>query len=128
MRELLAHPGRGASWETFVLEDLVRRERLAHTDSRFSFWRTATGVEVDLLVERGPHRFAIEVKSAPHRTSKEIDALVRGSTDADATSGVWIVDAGGAPEQLAPGIERRGFAQSLDWLPKPVRRQGRLRR
>src|SRR5437870_12804617 len=28
--ELNMHPVRGSSWETFVLEDLVRREKLSH--------------------------------------------------------------------------------------------------
>ncbi len=126
MPALLAHPARGASWETFVLEDLIRRERLANPGSQFSFWRTATGNEVDLLIERGPHRFAIEIKSAPRRTPREIAGLARSAADADATAGVWIVDAGGAPERLAPGVERRGFECATDWLPAAPR-QGRAR-
>ena len=92
---LLAHPGRGTSWETFVLEDIVRRERLANPGSQFYFWRTATGNEVDLLVVRGRHRFAIEIKSAPRRTPREIEGLSRSAADAEAAVGVWIVDSGG---------------------------------
>src|SRR3990170_285567 len=41
--ELDAHPVRGASWETFVIEDVMRREAVAHPDSQPYFWRTATG-------------------------------------------------------------------------------------
>lgn len=123
MKALLDHPARGASWETLVIEDVIRREKLRHPDTRFSFWRTAAGVEMDLIVERGRHRFGIEIKSAPHRTARELDALARAAADADTTSGTWILDAGGPAAPAAPGIERRGFATSLDWLPQPVRRR-----
>jgi predicted AAA+ superfamily ATPase len=34
-------------WETFVLEDLLRREALAHPHGQPHFWRTASGAEVD---------------------------------------------------------------------------------
>ena len=38
--ELESHPIRGASWETFVLEDIIRRERLRFPHSQCYFWRT----------------------------------------------------------------------------------------
>ena len=46
------HPARGASWETFVVEDILRREAVAHPNSQAYFWRTAAGAEVDLVIER----------------------------------------------------------------------------
>ncbi len=61
---LLSHPVRGASWETFVIEDILRREAVAHPGSQAFFWRTAAGAEVDLVIERGARRFAVEVKTA----------------------------------------------------------------
>ena len=39
---------RGASWETFVLEDIQRREWLQRPFTQTFFWRTAAGAEVDL--------------------------------------------------------------------------------
>ena len=59
-----SHPIRGASWETFVLEDLLRREALANPHSVTHFCRTAGGAEVDLLLERGGQLYAVEVKTA----------------------------------------------------------------
>src|SRR5436190_17063773 len=53
LADLDQHPIRGASWETFVVEDVIRRERLTHPHAQFFFWRTAGGTEVDLVVERG---------------------------------------------------------------------------
>jgi predicted AAA+ superfamily ATPase len=58
------HPIRGASWETFVLEDLLRREAIVNPHSAAYFWRTSGGAEVDLLLERGSSLHAIEVKTA----------------------------------------------------------------
>ena len=41
--EVRNHPVHGASWETFVLEDVIRREKLRHPHAQFFFWRTADG-------------------------------------------------------------------------------------
>ena len=62
--ELDAHPVRGASWETFVIEDVLRREAVAHPDSQAWFWRTASGAEIDLVIERAGRRVALEAKTA----------------------------------------------------------------
>ena len=62
--ELASHPIRGMSWETFVIEDVLRREHLAHPESQAFYWRTAAGAEIDLLIERGNRRIALEVKTA----------------------------------------------------------------
>ena len=62
---VLGHPIAGASWEGFVVETLIRA---APHRARASFYRTATGVEVDLLLELPDNRlWAIEIKrgSAP---------------------------------------------------------------
>ena len=58
---LLGHPVAGASWEGFVIETLIR----AAPDSLSppGFYRTATGVEIDLILEvPGPRTWAIEIK------------------------------------------------------------------
>lgn len=57
---LIGHPVAGASWEGFALENL-----LAATPERTvaSFYRTATGAEIDLLLEIPGHGlWAVEVK------------------------------------------------------------------
>jgi hypothetical protein len=43
---LLPHPVRGASWETFVIEDILRRDAVAHPGSQAWFWRTASGADL----------------------------------------------------------------------------------
>lgn len=59
--ELLGHPVVGHSWEGFVIENLLT---VAPERARASFYRTARGAEVDLLLELGGKhgKWAIEIK------------------------------------------------------------------
>jgi len=114
--DLDAHPICGASWESFVLEELLRRERLVRPQTQFFFWRTAAGAEVDLVLERGSERVAIEIKLARGDRPQAVRALEAAMADIGAQRGV-VVDQGSAAEPLRPGIERRGFSASLEWLP-----------
>ena len=62
--DLLGHPVVGASWEGFVIESLLA---VAPRRTRPSFYRTARGAEVDLVLEMGGKRgtWAIEIKRSP---------------------------------------------------------------
>ena len=58
--ELLGHPVVGASWEGLVIETLLA---VAPYRTEASFYRTATGVELDLVLEMGAKGlWAIEIK------------------------------------------------------------------
>jgi predicted AAA+ superfamily ATPase len=61
---LAGHPGAGASWEGFVIEQVCARLP-AHVP--VNFYRTAAGAELDLVIEAGGTRIGIEAKlsSAP---------------------------------------------------------------
>ena len=114
--ELENHPIRGASWETFVVEELLRRERLAHPLTRASFFRTATGLEADLVLERDRRSFAVEVKAGSGRDPAAAERLGRCLEDVGAAAGFVIAHQAGV-EPLGPHLERRGFAACVDWLP-----------
>ena len=58
--ELLAHPKVGASWEGFVLSQVV--SRLGAQPHECYHWATHAGAELDLLVVRGSHRSGFEAK------------------------------------------------------------------
>ena len=113
---LMSHPIRGQSWETFVVEDLIRRERLEHPHSQFFFWRTAAGAELDLVGERDGRPVGIEVKTAQAAGGYFIRSLRKVAADLDGMS-IIVIDQSDGVEPLAPAIERRGFAESLSWLP-----------
>lgn len=63
---LMGNPIFGASWEGFVIENIISSLR----DCKFSFYRSAAGDELDLLIERGNRTIAVECKasSAPQVT------------------------------------------------------------
>lgn len=113
--ELDAHPVRGASWETFVIENLLRRERQTRPFSEPYFWRTAAGAEVDLVLARGDTMSVIEVKAGVGSV-RQAGALAAAAADIGASAG-WIVDQGEGTEPLNATVTRRGFADDLDWLP-----------
>ncbi len=58
MKSLLSHPKLGASWEGFVLEQVLALE--PH-DEAF-FWATHQGAEIDLILRRDSELFGIECK------------------------------------------------------------------
>ena len=67
--ELLGHPAVGASWEGFVIEQILNS---IQESIQYYFYRTGTGNEIDLILELGKgNRIAIEVKhSASPKLSK----------------------------------------------------------
>lgn len=111
-----SHPIRGASWETFVLEDLLRREAVAYPHAVAHFWRTAGGAEVDLLLERGAALHALEIKTA-RASSPYLARGLRAIMDDTGAVSATVIDQGQAADPLAPGVTRRGFAACIDWLP-----------
>lgn len=66
--DLMAYPKVGASWEGFLLAQVIRRLE-ARPDECY-FWRTHQGAELDLLVVRGRRRLGFEFKrrEAPEMT------------------------------------------------------------
>ncbi len=71
--DLLRHPKLGASWEGYVVEQIVRT--LGPDDAYF--WGTHGGAELDLLLFRQSRRYGIEVKraDAPQLTASMRSAL-----------------------------------------------------
>lgn len=114
--ELAAHPSRGASWEGFVVEDVCRRERLAHPHSQPFFWRTAAGAEIDLLLDRGDERIALEIKAGRGDDARAVRTLREAMPDANATRG-WIVDQAQGIERVSAQIARAGFASVIHGVP-----------
>jgi hypothetical protein len=114
--ELADHPVRGASWETFVIEDILRRERFRFSYTQCYFWRTQAGVEIDLVLDRGSERIAIEMKVGSGAKTQAIRSLERAVLDIDAAT-AWIIDQADGTDPLRQNIQRRGFAENLNWLP-----------
>jgi hypothetical protein len=116
LTELESHPVHGASWETFVIEEIIRRERLKNPHTQYFFWRTATGVEADLILDRGSERVAIEIKAGRGDRPETVRGLASIVADTGARS-AWILDQAAGTDPLVRGVTRRAYPESLDWLP-----------
>jgi predicted AAA+ superfamily ATPase len=70
------HPRLGASWEGFVIQEVIRHLRARREECYY--WRTHDGAELDLLIMRGGRRFGFEIKrtDAPRITPSMRSALV----------------------------------------------------
>ncbi|NWG32507.1 MAG: ATP-binding protein [Rhodocyclaceae bacterium] len=109
--DLDAHPKVGASWEGFVLHEVM--DRFAVEPEEAYFWATYAGAELDLLILRGGRRWGIEIKLT---TAPKLTASMRSAFESLKLDGLFVIHAGEHAFPLAAGIEAVPFAQ-LDTLP-----------
>lgn len=58
--DLLSHPKCGASWEGYVIEEVIQRVK----PDELYFWSTHAGAELDLLLFKDGRRIGVEIKRA----------------------------------------------------------------
>ncbi|MDL1960083.1 MAG: ATP-binding protein [Deltaproteobacteria bacterium] len=63
-RQLLESPKRGSSFEGFIIEQIIALENMRRSGSRFYFFRTHAGAEIDLMIDRGQEKIGFEFKSS----------------------------------------------------------------
>ena len=80
-RNLLESPKRGSSWEGLMIEQVIAHEQLKAAGSRFYFFRTYAGAEIDLIVERGQERSGYEFKCSVSASRKDWASLKQGVQD-----------------------------------------------
>lgn len=113
LEAVLGHPVAGKSWEGFVLETLIRA---APDHSQPSFYRTATGVEVDLILELpGDRLWVVEIKRglAP-KASKGLHVALEDVRPDKA----FIAYSGTERYSIGDGIEAIGFTELAGELSK----------
>lgn len=109
-KALLTHPKLGASWEGFVVEQVLAGE--PH-DEAF-FWGTHQGAEIDLLLRRGDRLLGVEVKRAD---APRLTPSIRIALDDLRLDCVAVVYPGTKRYRLAERVE----AVPLDVLAEPGR-------
>jgi predicted AAA+ superfamily ATPase len=116
---LLSHPKVGASWEGFVLHEVITH--LGVRPEECFFWGTHSGAEIDLLVVRDNRRIGAEIKrtTAP-RTTRSLHAA-RESLHLDQTV---VIHAGDQSFPLAEGIQAVAFARLREDLTLLARHSG----
>jgi len=104
---LLANSVAGASWEGFVIDNILPK----YDRWRPSFLRTSNGAEIDLVLERGnrSHFFEFKLSKAP-KPSRGFYQLV----DDMQPDSAWVV----APVDEAYEIRRDIHVCPLNMLPK----------
>lgn len=97
-KELLSHPKVGASWEGFVIEQVLA---LVRSDEAY-FWATHQGAEIDLVLRRGGRWFGIECKRTdmPRMTPS-----IRIALEDLGLEQVAIIYPGRKHFSIAPGVE-----------------------
>lgn len=79
--QLLTSPARGNSFEGFMIQQIVALEELHNPGSAFYFFRTHSGTEIDLLIDRGSHRVGFEFKSGVATDADDWKHLQAGIDD-----------------------------------------------
>ena len=73
--QVMAHPLRGALFETLVVNELLKTRCNLGLRQPLHFWRDNIGTEVDVILERGNQIAAVEIKSGPTVASDAFGAL-----------------------------------------------------
>ena len=108
---VLGHPVAGTSWEGFVIETLVRA---APDRAGASFYLTATGVEVDLLLELpGAQLWAFEIKRA---AAPKVKRGLRVALEDLRPDRTFIVYSGKERYPMGGGVEAIGLTALADTL------------
>lgn len=102
-----SHPKLGASFESFVLEQILSIAPLSREN--FYFWNTQSGAELDLFWQMNGKNFAIEIKysDAPRRTRSMTTAI----QDLDITH-LWII----YPGKTSYSIDEKVSVMSVEEL------------
>lgn len=107
--QLIAHPLRGALFETWAIAELLKGRANAALASNLYFWRDRAGLELDCVLDRGTALVPIEVKAGQTVASDYFDALARFAALAgDLAAPGWVVYGGSR-------VEKRSTATALPW-------------
>ena len=110
--QLAGHPVAGASWEGFVMENLLS---IANGRSQASFYRTAAGAEVDLILEFPglAETWAIEIKQA--LSVKPTKGFYQAREDLKPQQS-YVVYAGEQRYPISAGVEAISLADMMALL------------
>lgn len=109
--DLLGHPVVGASWEGWCLEQII----VAMPQWRPSFYRTSSGEEIDLILERGRTRLAIECKAS---MSPRVSRGFAATMDVLQADRAWVVAPVPESYRLSPGVGVSTIEDVLNELKK----------
>lgn len=110
--DVLSHPKVGASWEGFMLGQIMHLMR-AREEQCFH-WSTHSGAALDLLVTDGSQRYGFEVKRAE---APRLTRSMRSAMETLKLDSLDIVHAGTKRYPLAPGVRALPASELESLLP-----------
>jgi predicted AAA+ superfamily ATPase len=113
---LLAHPKCGASWEGFIVREILRRTGAKRGEA--FFWGVHSGAELDLLILQDGRRLGFEIKLTK---SPQVTVSMRTSKESLGLDHLYVMCHGeGEPWPLSEGVTAVPAAcLALEqWLPK----------
>lgn len=100
-KSLYSHPKVGASWEGFVIEQMLMRE----PHDEVFFWATHQGAEIDLILRRGDALYGVECKRAD---TPRLTPSIRIALDDLKLKHVFVI---------YPGIQRFPLSSQVEAVP-----------
>lgn len=102
------HPKVGASWEGFVLDEIIRHLHAERLEC--FYWATHGGAELDLLIVRGRRRLGFEVKRT---TSPSVSPSMKIAMKDLGLTRLDLIYPGDKTFPLAKGIRAVGFSRLI---------------
>ena len=96
-QELLLHPRSGASWEGYVIEEVIK----AVAPDEVYFWATHAGAELDLLLIKNGRRLGVECKRLD---AQRLTSSMRIALDDLALDHLTVIYPGDRPYPLADRV------------------------
>lgn len=103
--DLECHPKSGASWEGFVIKEIIHL--LGAAPEECYFWATHSGAELDLLIMRGNRRLGFEIKLT---TAPRLTPSMRSALESLKLDRLSVIHAGEYMFPLADRIDAIPFA------------------
>jgi predicted AAA+ superfamily ATPase len=104
--QLLTHPKLGASWEGFVIDELIKSER----PDEIWFYAVHSGSELDLVMNKAGRRIGVEVKRADAPTITRSMQIARMDLHLHE---LWIIYPGTRTYSPAEGVIIRPLTSSV---------------
>lgn len=107
-KTLEVHPGRGVSWEAFVVEHLISAFQRLSPDAQAYFFRTAGGAEADLIVEHGGRLIPFEIKLHSSPSRQDLPGLFSCMKDLKLARG-YVLYPGKEDYSVGSGVKALSF-------------------
>jgi uncharacterized protein len=98
--ELLSHPKVGASWEGFIINQLIHK--MEADKEECYFWATHSGAELDLLIIKGRKRVGFEIK---YTSSPKITPSMKTAIKDLGLKRLFVVHAGDKSYSMSDKID-----------------------